>query len=285
MVMRGNVFVLKGSHWRIINIDEKSLIVNVEPIRGTGITVPYWEGESIPVDFATAKKVGLFRTKVSTGDLKVANNIISELKLHSIPNEKTIVAESMRTDGSIVLHSCLGTKINSTLTTLLSSMLSAILGYQVDGRSDAYRIVLTSRGRISEKILTKVLHDNYNLSEIVSASLSGTHNVNWKTWCVAKKFGIVSRDSVYERKSARFLYERYIKTPLVKESLRELFHDKYDLENTEKVLKQIRSSEINFIWNDLDKFSKLAEPILDHTTKYYSNPSNVDKGIMGHGKG
>jgi len=72
----------------------------------------------------------------------------------------------------------------------------------------------------------------YKLEEIVSASLSGTHNVNWKTWCVAKQFGVVSRDSVYERKSARFLSERYLKTPLVRESLRELFHDKYDLENT-----------------------------------------------------
>ena len=276
----GNVFVLKGSHWRIINIDEKSLIVNVEPIIGSGITVPYWEGESIPVDFATSKKVGMFRTRVSQGDLHVSNNVIANLELNYIPNEKTIVVESIRTDGNIVMHCCLGTKINATLTTLLSSMLSAILGYQVEGRSDAYRIVLTSRGRISEKILIEIIKDDYDLSEIVSASLSGTHNVNWKTWCVAKKFGIVSRDSIYERKSARFLYERYIKTPLVTESLRELFHDKYDLISTDQILQQIRNDEISIQWNDLPKFSKLAEPILDHTTKYYSNPSNVDKGIM-----
>ena len=31
---------------------------------------------------------------------------------------------------------------------------------------------------------------------------------------------------------------------------------------------------------DVDKFSKLAEPILDHTTKYYSSPANLDKGIL-----
>jgi len=277
---RGNVFVLKGSHWRIINVDERSLVVNVEPIRGAGVTVPYWEGESIPVDLSTARKVGLFRTRVSAGELRVSNRVISELKLRPVPDEKTIVVESVRTDGSIVLHSCLGTKINSTLTALLSSMLSAILGYQVDGRSDAYRIVLTSRGRISEKVLGGVLRDDYDLEEIVSASLSGTHNVNWKTWCVAKKFGVVSRDSVYERKSARFLYERYLRTPLVRESLRELFHDKYDLENTGKILGRIRNNEIEIRWNDLDRFSKLAEPILDHTAKYYSNPSSVDKGIM-----
>lgn len=276
----GNVFVLKGSHWKIIQIDEKSLIVNVEPVRNTGTTVPYWEGESIPVDFITSKRVGSFRTQVSTGNLEVSNQLLSTLKLESIPDEKTITIESVRRDGNIVLHSCFGTKINSTLTTLLSAMLSAILGYAVDGRSDAYRIVLTSRGRISEKILTQVLRDNYNLFDVVSASLSGTHNVNWKTWCVAKKFGIVGRSSIYERKSARFLYDRYIKTPLVVESLRELFHDKYDLENTDKILRDIRNKKILIKWNELDQFSKLAEPILDHTTKYYSNPSSVDKGIM-----
>jgi ATP-dependent Lhr-like helicase len=47
----GNIFVLRGSQWRILNVDEKSLKVNVEPFRGGGITVPYWEGENIPVDF------------------------------------------------------------------------------------------------------------------------------------------------------------------------------------------------------------------------------------------
>lgn len=30
----------------------------------------------------------------------------------------------------------------------------------------------------------------------------------------------------------------------------------------------------------MDNFSKLAEPILDHTTKYYSSPANLDKGIL-----
>ena len=31
---------------------------------------------------------------------------------------------------------------------------------------------------------------------------------------------------------------------------------------------------------EVDQFSKLAEPILDHTAKYYSSPANLDKGIL-----
>ena len=278
----GNVFVLKGSRWRVIGTDEKALAVNVEPVRGTGVTVPYWEGESIPVDHSTARRVGLFRARAAGGTLQVSDAAAAAaLDLRPVPDGGTIVVESVRTDSNVVLHSCLGTKINATLTAILSAMLSSILGCPVDGRSDAYRIALASRARISERTLCGVLRDGYdNLPEIVSASLSGTHNVNWRTWCVAKRFGIVGRDAVYDRRSARFLYDRYAQTPLVRESLRELFHDRYDLEGTARTLEGIRNGEILLRWRDLDGFSRLAVPILDHTAGYRSNPSSVDKGIM-----
>ncbi len=276
----GNIFVLKGTQWRIMNIDEKSFIVNVEPFRSGGITVPYWEGENIPVDFKTARKVGSFRTKVKNGSISLLNKIILDLKFEIIPNEDTIVIESLKNKSTVVLHACFGTKINSTIASLFSSMLSARLGYLVDARSDAYRIVLSSKAQISEKLVSEILNDQYELDNIVTASLTGTHNVNWKIWCVAKKFGIVGRGAVYERKSARFLYERYSKTSLVKEALRELFHDKYDLSNTQKILEKIRNNKIKIKWVTVDNFSKLAEPILDHTTKYYSSPVNIDKGIL-----
>ena len=276
----GNVFVLRGLQWRILNVDEKSFKVNVEPFRSGGLTVPYWEGENIPVDYKTANKVGLFRSKVKDGKISLQNNIIPKFNLDTIPDEKTVVAESLRSQSIIVLHACFGSKINATLSTLLSSMLSARLGFLVESNSDAYRIVLSSKAKISEKQVTDVLRDKYDLSVIVTASLTGTHNVNWKTWCVAKKFGVVGRGAVYERKSARFLYERYSKSPLVKEALRELFHDKYDLKNTEIILNKLQNDEIKIKWFDVLEFSKIAEPILDHTTKYYSSPSNIDKGIL-----
>ena len=275
---QGSVFVLRGMQWRILNVDDKSLKVNVEPIQSAGINVPYWEGENIPVDYNTAKKVGMVRTKTIVTSF--TNKIIDNLKLGIIPDEKNIVVESQRVRNTLVIHSCFGTRINSTLAMLLSAMLSAKSGYLVDSRSDAYRIMLSSNGRILEKSVTDVLVDDYNLEEIVQASLAGTHNVNWRTWCVAKKFGIVGREAVYDRKSARFLYERYSKTALAKEALRELYHDKYDLENTSKLLSDIKSNKIKITWIEVDGFSKLAEPILDHTTKYYASPANMDKGIL-----
>jgi ATP-dependent Lhr-like helicase len=159
-------------------------------------------------------------------------------------------------------------------------MLSSRLGFMVESRSDAYRVILSSRVRISQKNVTDVLCDKYDLANVITASLTGTHHVNWRTWCVAKKFGVVGRGAIYERKSARFLYERFVQSPLVREALRELFHDKYDLQNTAKILSKFQSGGIQLKWFEVAKFSKLAEPILDHTTKYYSSPSNIDKGLL-----
>ena len=276
----GNIFVLRGMQWIILNVDEKLLQINVEPVTGGGKKVPYWEGENIPVDFDTAQKVGLLRTKVKQGSLSMINKIISELDYNIIPDEKTIVVESLRTEGTLVIHACFGSRINSTLATILSSFLSSTLGYVVESRSDAYRIVLTSNARIRKKIFVETLIEKFNLYDIISVSLTGTHNVNWRTWCVAKKFGIVSRGSIYDRKSGHFLYERYQNTPVVKESLRELFHDKFDLTGTEDIITRIRNNEIQIEWIDVSKFSKLAEPLLDHTTKYYSSPASVDKAVL-----
>ena len=109
------------------------------------------------------------------------NKIIPELDFNIIPDEKTIVIESVRTDRNVVIHACFGTKINSTLATILSSLLESTLGYVVQSRSDAYRIVLESNARISKKILVEALTEEFVLRDIVTASLVGTHNINWRT--------------------------------------------------------------------------------------------------------
>jgi len=276
----GTIFVLRGMQWKILNIDEKSLQINVEPISGQKNKVPYWEGENIPVDYDTAQKVGLFRNLVKHGSLLMHNNLISELDFNIVPDEKTIVIESIRTDRNVVIHACFGTKINSTLATILASLLESVLGHIVESRSDAYRIVLESNARISKKIIVETLSDNFVLNDIVSTSLIRTHNLNWRTWCVAKKFGIVGRGAIYDRKTGHFMHEKYQNTSVVREALRELFHDKFDLIGTEIILNRVRNNEIQIEWIDVNKFSKLAEPLLDHTTKYYSSPANVDKAIL-----
>ena len=275
----GNIFVLRGSQWSILNVDKKSLKVNVEPFLGKS-KVPYWEGENIPVDYATANKVGQLRTKVKNGSVKLSNKIISELNFDTIPDEKTIVIESVRTEEEIVLHTCLGTKINSTLGMILASLLESTLASPVTTKSDAYRICLSSKKRISEKDLINELTSKFEVRDIMSTALKDTNDMIWRTWCVAKQFGIVERGAVYDFKQARYISERFTHTPVVKEAIRELFHDRFDLLNTESILQKIKDKQIVIQWVDAKNFSSLAEPILDSTTKNYPSPVNIDKSIL-----
>ena len=275
----GNIFVLRGLQWSILNIDKKSLKVNVEPFAGKS-KVPYWEGENIPVDYSTANKVGKLRTGVKKGLVKFTNKIISELNFDITPDEKTIVVESVRTEDEIVLHACFGTKINSTLSTLLSALLSSTLGYRVEARSDAYRICLSSKKRISEKDLINELTADFDIHSIMTTALKNTNDMNWKTWCVAKQFSVVERGAAYTTKAANIIYKQFEDGPIVREALRELFHGKFDLINTESILTKIKNKEIPIVWVETNKFSSLAYPILDNTTKSFPSPVNIDKSIL-----
>jgi ATP-dependent Lhr-like helicase len=280
---KDQIFVLRGSQWRVLNIDEKSFKVNVIPIRfSQEIPVPKWEGVNIPVDFKTANKVGTLRTKVCNGSVKMMNDVISNLDLSKVPDEKTIVIESHRLPQKsvLILHACFGTKINSTLKVILETLLDASLASRVKSSSDAYRILLSVESRFIKKHITDVFSADFDINDIMSVALKGKNDVTWKTFCVGKKFGFYDRSDVYVKNEVRYDFERNIDTPLVKEAFRELFHEKFDLEGTQRIIELIKQNEIKFDWIDVDKFSELAEPILDQTVMSYTNPASIDKEML-----
>ena len=280
---KDQIFVLRGSQWRVLNIDEKSFKVNVMPIRSTQeIPVPKWEGVNIPVDFKTANKVGTLRTKVRNGSVKMMNDVISNLDFSKVPDEKTIVIESHRLPQKsvLILHSCFGTKINSTLKVILETLLDASLASRVKSSSDAYRILLSVESRFTKEHITDVFSADFDINDIMSVALKGKNDVTWKTFCVGKKFGFYDRSDIYVKNEVRYDFERNIDTPLVKEAFRELFHEKFDLEGTQRIIELIKQNKIEFDWIDVDKFSKLAEPVLDQTVMSYTNPASIDKEML-----
>ena len=279
---KGNIFVLKGSQWRILSIDESRLQINVEPIRGAAINVPYWVGEIIPVDYKTAEEAGVIRNQAAKNIVKLSTSIVYDSLdlLRTIPDSKNIVIESLSSRNTIVMHSTFGSKVNSTLAALLSTILSSRLGHIVETRSDPYRIIVTSTARIGKDHLQAVFNDTYDLESIVIVSLTGTHIINWKTWMVAKRFGLISKETIYDKKIARMIYDRYMNTPVVKESIREIMHDKYDIVQTQTVLQHLRQGNIRFNWIEISQFSDLAKPILEQSAKFSATPFSQEKGII-----
>ena len=45
-------------------------------------------------------------------------------------------------------------------------------------------------------------------------------------------------------------------------------------------IELIKQNEIEIEWIDVDKFSKLAEPVLDQTVMSYTNPASIDKEML-----
>lgn len=279
---RGNIFVLKGSQWRVLAVDEGRMVVNVEPLRGAAINIPYWVGEMIPVDFKTAEQVGMIRNQAASGHIKLSTDIMDDTKkaLGVIPDSKNIVVESRTARNTLVVHSAFGSKTNNTLASLLSTILSSQLGYIVESRADAYRIMLTSSARMTRGRIEAALNDIYDLEPVIIASLAGTHQINWRVWMVAKRFGMIAREAVYDKKVARLIYDRYSKTPVSAESIRELVHDKYDMAQAANVLAGIKEGMIKLHWLEVEKFSELAMPIMEHSAKSAAAPQNIEKGVI-----
>jgi ATP-dependent Lhr-like helicase len=280
---KGNVFVLKGSQWRILSVDEARLVVNVEPLHGAAINIPYWVGEMIPVDFKTAEEVGVIRNQAATGKIKLSTPVMESTfkALKVIPDSKNVVVESYISRNMLVMHCAFGSKVNNTIASILSTILSSQIGYIVESRSDAYRIMFTSSARISQGRIEAALSDVYDLEPILVAALTGTHNINWKVWMVAKRFGMISKEAVYDKKVARMIYDRYSKTPVSTESIRELVHDKYDILQTQQVLDGIKQGKITIHWLEVNEFSDLAKPIIEHSAKMAgAMPLSIEKGVI-----
>ncbi|MFL6510671.1 MAG: DEAD/DEAH box helicase [Nitrososphaera sp.] len=280
---KGNVFVLKGSQWRILSVDEARLVVNVEPLHGAAINIPYWVGEMIPVDFKTAEEVGVIRNQAASGKIKLSTPIMESTfkALKVIPDSKNIVVENYISRNMLVMHCTFGSKVNNTIASILSTILSSQIGYIVESRSDAYRIMFTSSARISQGRIESALSDVYDLEPILVAALTGTHNINWKVWMVAKRFGMISKEAVYDKKVARMIYDRYSKTPVSAESIRELVHDKYDISQTQQVLDGIKQGKITIHWLEVNEFSDLAKPIIEHSAKMAgAMPLSIEKGVI-----
>jgi ATP-dependent Lhr-like helicase len=280
---RGNVFVLKGLQWKIVSIDEKRLVVNVEPLRGVTMNVPYWAGETIPVDYLTAVRVAESRRRSVNSDVffsrETVENSLAFLK--ELPGSKLILIESSRKNNSLILHMPFGTKVNNTFASVISTLLSSQLGYVIESRSDAYRILLTSAAaRIGKAHIERIFNELVDCEPILIASFSGTYVMNWKVWTVGRRFGIVSKESVYDKKIARLLYDRYMKTPVSAEAIRELVHEKYDVLTTNRILQEYANDLIRLQWVEVEEFTDLAKPTVERYQRFSAAPLSLETGII-----
>ncbi|MEI8002907.1 MAG: hypothetical protein WCG94_01075 [Methanothrix sp.] len=254
------------------------------PIHRSG-EIPSWTGEEIPVPFAVAQEVGSIRREIrqvleSEGSESEKNGsnvreiavamlqgkypldgdaaeVLVDLiakqmeKNLPVPDESHIVVESGG-EGAII-NACFGHKTNDTLGRVVTSILSARFGSSVAMQIDPYRIELTlPKAMLAEEIKKLLLElDSTYVEPILEMTLKNTTLLRWKMVHVARKFGAFSRDVDYQRVSMAKILAVFEGTPMHREALREIYHDRLDIERAKWVLERIRDGSIEIITSSL----------------------------------
>ena len=268
----GATFVTKGEIWEITEIADDE--IKVVPIHRSG-EIPSWTGEEIPVPFDVAQEVGRTRREIrdkleANGepavndwlqikypiDQEASEELVDLIKKQigknlAVPDESHVVVESDK-EGAII-NCCFGHKTNDTLGRVITSILSARFGSSVALEIDPYRIQLTlPKPLLAEEIAKLIAElDPEYVEPILEMTLKNTTLLRWKMVHVARKFGAFSRDFDYQRVSMAKLLAIYEGTPMYREALREIYHDRLDLVRAKHVLEMIRDGSITITTGSL----------------------------------
>jgi ATP-dependent Lhr-like helicase len=273
-------FIVKGQSWRVLEITEDKIFV--EPLQTLEAAIPAWEGELIPVPYEIAREVGEIRRKIKEEKdsisyllknypiaKEVADMMVDVVKKQgkNLPTDKKILIEygQHNEENFLVINSCFGSLVNETIGRVISMLLSNKFG-SVGLQTDPYRIIFKMKNLSNWRDFVEIFEglQPKMIEQILSVTMPNTELFYWRFSHVAKRFGIISKNTDFSKSYLRKLVQVYSKTIVHKEVLNEIFHEKLDLKKTSEVLKMIRNGEIGIeIKPELSHIS-----LLGITTRY-----------------
>ena len=281
----GTIFIIHGQTWKIINVNEEKLTVEVEPTAPTLDAIPSWEGEIIPVSYETAQEVGRLRSYIASKlnqptDLtalqqqlnlndaalgKITDTVRAQEKYSPPPSDTHIIIEKF--ENCIIIHACFGSTVNDTLAMILASMLSAKYGVNVATQTDPYRIALICPFKIEPETVALELSKftPEDVETILVESLQNSDLFAWKHWHVARRFGVIERKADYKTSRSRMLVRAMKGSPVNFETQREVLLEKFDLSTTQEIVSKMIEGviTIDIITGKADTCSPYATPIVD----------------------
>ncbi|MFZ3113499.1 MAG: helicase, partial [Methanothrix sp.] len=100
--------------------------------------------------------------------------------------------------------------------------------------------------------------------------------LRWKMIHVARKFGALSRDVDYQRVSMAKLLAVFEGSPMYREALREIYHDRLDIERTRMVLGRIRDGSMAMTTSSLSPIGTSGRG----GGKDVTSPENADAAVI-----
>ena len=283
----GDVFVLGGVPREILEINPEKKAVFVMTTYSEA-SPPRWTGELLPVSWEVARMVGKIRRMwrrfnqfkdylnsvelISNKARMFMENIAKyAVKGDRIPDDKNILVEIDVLKNLVVIHAALGSRINKTLSLLLSYMLLDDARFPIIGSdSDAYRIklILYKTLYITEDALITAIEDAINqLIEYAKNEETFRHlimeavrysqldEIKWYFIQVLRRFGLVKSDKYLTRSQIMKMLNAYANSPIMIEALHEYIIANLDIKGTAKVLLDIDQEKIQ-IW-----FAKGLSPL------------------------
>ncbi len=274
-------FITRGRSWRIVEIMDDELLV--EQVKEIG-SIPSWVGEDLPVPFEVAQEVGRMREGYDTGlyhGNAVAYHILGDyLKEHRegfpMPTDQRITLEIGKK--LAILNMCFGSKVNETISKMISVLLSARLGESVAVTTDPYRVIIDLPRDVRPALIVETLRsiDAATVESLIRLVMKNSSHMRWRFVFVAKKFGAVDRDADYKNVSFGRLVEAYEDSSLMKEAVDKVLWEDFDVDRTIQVIKDIGSGVIDIVICGLSPIGKAG---LSHS-KELITPQRANHSIL-----
>ncbi len=248
----GDTFVLAGRVWKVVGTDDER--VYVEEHEGEG-PPPSWEGELIPVDYGVAREVGALKRNF---DKMIKNYPVSnynklkkylEMIKGPIANDKRVVIE---VDGNLVVYNVHGgSRVNLTLAYALSELARMRYG-SASFNTTPYHVMLYLSKPITPQEAEDLIRSirKVGLKRLVESSLRMSRLYSWRLMKVLVRMGLLDRNRVTLedlKKVERAMKKLYLDKAPGRETVREIFVEKLDLEKAEKYLHEIELGRIEVV--------------------------------------
>lgn len=248
-----DMFITKGTPWRILDIDQDRRQIVVEATEEISAAIPDWEGEEIPTSFEVCQKVGELRDRIVKGKLSIkeAEEELKEFE-GNVPDADHILIEAW---GDVaILHVLGGLKVNRTLATIIGNRLTRDYGTSIRALVDPYRIAFVfPRGADPAKV-------KYHLQTIADPAREIEENLpknqlfKYKFIHIGKKFNMFKETP---RISDRFVLA-FKGTPVYDETVREVLHSHFNMKHSAEILNRIRKKEITVTAKSVKKLSAIG---------------------------
>ena len=275
------LFIAKGRTWRVVEQREDELLV--EEARTVG-NVPAWEGSDIPVPFEVAMEVGRLRRIRNfdkyPGDaeaVKRAKDYLDEqTEKWTVPTDDTVTIEIG--DRLAIINCCFGSRVNETLSKIISALITARIGESIGISTDAYRIIL----ELPRNIDRRVIRDTFlsikpgTVEALSRLTIQNSSHLKWRFMNIAKKFGIIEKGADRRYINYSKLFDLHRDTPAFNDAVSMVLWEDLDMQNTELVVKMIAEKKIRIVEQNVSHIG--LEGIT--RSKELMQPARADHAIL-----